>query len=150
MKIRSLLEQLASEAAFAEADLRLEREAGPDQCKRRCLVACDTPEMSQCLKAFAFSLAERMWCDLLMVCVQRREMVTTDYIHPAIAAAYRANASLRNFAEARVSYLSLRGEFFSEVQRFCSGSHHLDMAILHSVTGPPASFRLDVPYFLFT
>ena len=150
MKIRSLLEQLASEAAFAEADLRLASEAGQNTCKRQCLVACDAVEMSQRLKAFAFSLAERMWCDLLMVCVQRREMPATGSICPAVATACRSDTPIRNTPEARVSYLRLRGEFFPEVRRLCSGNRHLDMAILHCVTGPPASFRLDVPYFLFT
>ena len=149
MKIRSLLEQLASEAAFAEADLRLAPEAGPDQCKRQCLVACDAVEMSQRLKAFAFSLAERMWCDLLMVCIQRHETITARSL-PAVTTTCSTAAPIRNFAEAQVSYLKLHGEFFPEVQRLCSGNRHLDMAILHCITGPPASFRLDVPYFLFT
>lgn len=149
MKIRSLLEQLASEAAFAEADLRLAPEAGPAQCKRQCLVACDAAEMSRQLRAFAFSLAERLWCDLLMVCVQRCEMPMGS-IHPTGATVSCPDTPVRNFAGARVSHLRLRGEFFSEVQRLCSGNRHLDMAVLHCVAGPPASFRLDVPYFLFT
>ena len=150
MKIRSLLEQLASEAAFAEADLRLAPEIGPDQSKRQCLVACDAMEMSRRLTAFAFSLAERMWCDLLMVCVRQCEMPAPGFVYPADVAAYRPDAPVRNFSETRVSYLRLHGDFFSEVQRLCSSNRHLDMAVLHCAAGPPASFRLDVPYFLFT
>ena len=149
MKIRALLEQLASDVAFAEADPRLVAGSWPEQGKRRCLVACDAMEMSQGLTAFAFTLAERLWCDLLLVCVQPPVATAACQTYPAYTPGRRQGFPMRSAAGEPIGHLRLRGEFFPEIQRLCGSERRLDMAVLHCATEPPASFRLDVPYFLF-
>lgn len=150
MKIRALLEQLASDVAFAEVDPRLAATSWPEQGKRRCLVACDAMEMSQRLTAYAFTLAERLWCDLLLVCVQPSRATTACKTYPAYGPGRRQEFPMQSAAGGPIGHLRLRGEFFPEIQRLCGSERRLDMAVLHCATEPPASFRLDVPYFLFT